>query len=157
MRQNKGFTLMELLTAICIVVVLCAAASPLYTAALLRAKISQPIAGVCGVTGTLQAWYQKNCSFEGIHTNDPTGGAIYGENEVFVGTNLVCVDGLTWEVSVLDKDNIAVHWDFAEKPECNGWYCLRCDPFEGCKVEIKMDDPADPLGFNRNIGLACLF
>lgn len=65
MRRLKGFTLIELMITVAIVAILAGVALPAYTAYLQRGRITEAVAGLAGMSVSMERFFQDNRTYLG--------------------------------------------------------------------------------------------
>ena len=155
MRSKRGYTLLELLTTICLIVILASAAVPMYSTATSRAKAALPVGAVGGVTQILQKWFQERGNFDFLDAPVEGGNIIDTNSGICIGTDLPCMKDVEWAVFPSGQ-RLEISWTFpagsCPADLCDGKYCLDCSVLDGfnnsiCKVAVV-------VGTNDKLGLS---
>jgi len=157
--RSKGFTFVEALTVVCLIMILAMAISPMYTSSVIKAKTTNAVNAASGLTSVLQNWWQKQNNFDNITVETPEGGSLLHNGMSFVGGGLPCLQNVEWTVTT-GPDSIAIDWNFLDGCDpalCNGRYCLACGTtsIEKCEVAVQVGGPGDPFGYGGDPNAIC--
>jgi prepilin-type N-terminal cleavage/methylation domain-containing protein len=119
--KNRGFTLLEILVALCIIGILVAIATPLYFDAIRQAKRNVQLENMRIIKTSLELYYLKNHSYPD-GGSDPTGDAwafttYFFNNPQYFPEPLICpynnrpYSVIFWQDYYTDWDSI---WDWIE-------------------------------------------
>ena len=95
--HTKGFTLVELMVTLSIIVMLLAVALPSYKYFKEKAMVAQLIQLSGKVVSDLEMYYNQTGSFSGLTLASPEGGPIMA-GSVFTGAVAPIIDGISWEI-----------------------------------------------------------
>ncbi len=153
MKNQKGFTLVELMVVVAIIAILAAVALPMYSTFKQKAKVSVATKSLEGAKTSLQGWYEDHKSFAAVDTVPADGGSIKAGTRN-VGAGLSQVKNMTWSLASATSSELQIDFVWGAdagcpNANCDGKWKIRCYADNDlCIVGQQIGDGSNPLNLD---------